>query len=305
MSAGHVILFANPIAGRGQGRGAAQRITRRLQQSGMRVTTIFDAPESVRDDQIPVKGADEPTAVVTIGGDGTLRAAAQRLLDGYGGDAAGVPPILVVPLGTANLMVRHLGIAWNEATLEDHVVSAILARRTMHLDAARANGKLFLLMAGVGIDASVVHELDRVRRGPIDMTSYATPLLLALSRYAFPSLAVEVDKRRVFGPQPAMAFVGNIPEYGTGFPILSRARPDDALLDVCILPCGSRAQIIRLAMLAATGDHLSEEGVVYTKGRCVRIESPQQVPVQIDGEASGHTPLEIELLPSRMRFIVP
>ena len=37
------------------------------------------------------------------------------------------PPMLVVPLGTANLMARHLGIAWDDATIDDQISAAIAA----------------------------------------------------------------------------------------------------------------------------------------------------------------------------------
>ena len=50
---------------------------------------------------------------------------------------------------------------------------------------------------------------------------------------------------------------------------------------------------------------LAAEGAIYTKGRRVHIESAQPVPIQIDGEAAGHTPLEVDLLPARVPFIVP
>ena len=80
----------------------------------------------------------------------------------------------------------------------------------MMLDAARANGRLFLLMAGVGLDATVVHELDRVRRGSISYASYAMPILATLGRYDFPHLNVEVDGKRLVENQPALAFVGNV-----------------------------------------------------------------------------------------------
>jgi diacylglycerol kinase family enzyme len=102
-----------------------------------------------------------------------------------------------------------------------------------------------------------------------------------------------------------MAFVGNVSEYGTGFPILPHARSDDGLLDVCVLPCRSRADAISLVLRAAAGEHLSMPGVVYAKGTNVQIESDVRIPVQIDGEASGNTPVEIELLPVKLPFIVP
>ncbi len=47
------------------------------------------------------------------------------------------------------------------------------------------------------------------------------------------------------------------------------------------------------------------EGVAYVKGKHIRVESSEPIPVQLDGDAAGHTPLVIDLLPSRVPFIVP
>jgi diacylglycerol kinase (ATP) len=119
---------------------------------------------------------------------------------------------------------------------------------------------------------------------------------------------VTVDGRVVFPSAPAIAFVGNVAEYGTGFPILPKARPDDGLFDVCVLPCRNRGDMLKFFLQATTGEHLMEEGVVYVKGRSVRIESAaseKPVPVQVDGDPAGHTPVEIDLLPVRLPFIVP
>lgn len=302
LSDAEVLIFANPIAGRGRGRQIASSIAGQLRRAGMAVRQLLAAPLEVPGDQLITSGAS--AAVVCVGGDGTLRAAAQRLLSFHGGDASRVPPILVVPLGTANLMARHLGLSISPDEAETHAVSLIQNRRTALLDAATANGELFLLMAGVGLDAGVIHELDRMRRGPIDITSYALPVLNALRTYEFPPLRVEVDGKVIFADRPGLAFVGNVKEYGTGFPILSLARSDDRLLDVCVMTCRSQVDVLRLAMLATTGEHLREDGVVYVKGRSIRIDAAEPVPVQIDGEASGFTPLRIELLPSGLRFIV-
>jgi diacylglycerol kinase (ATP) len=297
-----VLLFANPIAGRGRGRAVAGHIARRLTDRGFRVRTIFEPPASVADDALRCTAP--PRAVIAVGGDGTLRAVVERMIRLAGDDGAAAPPLLIVPLGTANLMGRHLGIHWTD-DVEERVLDAVIAGRTVQLDAARANGRPFLLMTGIGIDAHIVHELDRLRAGPIDITSYALPAALALRAYDFAPLSVEMDGKRLFGPAPAVVFVGNVAEYGTGFPILPEARADDGLLDLCILPCASRQDLVRLFLLAAAGEHLHAEGVVYHKGRHIRIESAQPVPVQVDGEAFGHTPVVIDLLPFRLPFILP
>jgi YegS/Rv2252/BmrU family lipid kinase len=309
MARQRVFIFANPIAGRGRGAEIARRLHARLGAEGYDVDPVLEKPEDV--DVGRLGGEPGAAAAIVIGGDGTLRAVAHRLfLDREGASGSAIvdsPPLLIVPLGTANLMGRHLGIRWHPATLTDQVAAALARRRVVRLDTARVNGRLFLLMAGVGFDAHVVHELDRMRRGPIKFLSYFAPTMMALRAYAFPPLTVTVDGRRVFGPEPAVAFVGNLPEYGTGFPILPLAKADDGVLDVCVLPCRSRGDVVRLFLKAAAGEHVRAEGVVYVKGRHVRIEAAQgtQAPIQVDGDPAGHTPAEIDLLPIRLPFIVP
>ena len=153
--------------------------------------------------------------VVAIGGDGTLRAVARRRLDQLGK----IPPLLPIPMGTANLMGRHLGINWHAADREHRVAESIRQGRLSYLDLAQANGELFLLMAGVGIDGAIIHEISRIRKGPISYASYVIPTALALAKFQFTPLRVTVDGREIFPLQPAVAFVANVAEYGVGFPL--------------------------------------------------------------------------------------
>jgi diacylglycerol kinase (ATP) len=308
-----VLLLANPIAGRGRGGRIAAALQDVLGRAGVEVRVFLQRadriePRALRD----AVGDDADSAAISIGGDGTLRGVAEALVGAFAGDDDSVtaadhhiPPLLVVPLGTANLMGKHLGVDWHRRSFEEAVLDAIRRRQTVQLDAARADGKIFLLMAGIGIDAAVVHQLARVRKGPIDLSSYVLPAALALGNYRYPPLRVIVDGTEVFPMSPGMAFIGNVPEYGTGFPILPMARSDDGLLDVCVLPCASPQEAIHLVLRAAAGEHVDAEGVVYTKGTRVRVESPQDIPVQVDGDAAGHTPVDIDLLPVRLPFIVP
>ncbi|MDB5356586.1 MAG: dagK [Phycisphaerales bacterium] len=293
-----MLIFANPIAGRGRGEPLARQLEARLKKDGYGVRVLMDRPGRIGPDELgePVRAA------VVIGGDGTLRAVADRLLAHRPG---GLPPLLPVPLGTANLMVRHLGFRWRRSDLEDGVSNAIRARRVALLDAGRANGRLFLLMVGVGIDAHIVHELDRLRQGPISFFSYFFPAALTLRDYEFTPLRVTVDGRDLGPARPGVAFVGNVKEYGSGFPVLPYARPDDGLLDICVLPCRTRAQLLRLFLHAAAGEHFLAEDALYLRGREVTITSDRGIPVQVDGDPVGHTPVEIGLLPVRVPFIVP
>lgn len=299
-----VLIFANPIAGRGLGEALAYRVREGLAAGGFDARMWLLPPAELTETDLPR----DVSAVVAIGGDGTVRGVVDRLY--RLAEAAGrqTPPLLIIPLGTANLMGRHLGIDWDDDRLESQVVQALRHGQVVQIDTGRVNGSLFLLMVGVGFDAAVVHELSRVRRGPISYASYVYPTARIAASYNFPPLRVEVDGKWVFGPEEGVVFVGNVPEYGTGFPMLPLARPNDGLLDVCAMPCSNLLEAARLFLLAAAGEHLHEEGVVYVKGKHVRIDAPTRpgsVPVQIDGDAAGHTPVEVDLLPARLQLIVP
>lgn len=291
-----ILVFANPIAGRGAGALIASELERKFSSQGLRVHKYLDKPADLRDDDFPTSAR----AAIVIGGDGTLRGVAERLLQ-----AGSVPPLLPVPLGTANLMGRHLGIHWDMNSVARQVSQVVSAGKIRQLDAGRANNQLFLLMAGVGFDAQVVYHLDRLRRGPIQVWDYLVPAALSLLSPPVWPLRVSLDGQEIFPQQSGLAFVGNLSEYATGFPVIPYARADDGLLDVCVLPCRSHVDLVRLFLLAAAGEHVQSEGAVYQRGKHVEIDSPGRVMVQVDGDPAGYTPVRIDLLPTKLPFIVP
>jgi diacylglycerol kinase (ATP) len=292
-----VLIFANPIAGRGRARVIGNQLAQTLGAAGVDARLILERPSAA-----PLNGLNPDTStVISIGGDGSLREVVELLL--AGGNPP--PPILVVPMGTANLMGRHLGVRWAAANLPAAVLATVRRRKIVHLDAGRANGKLFLLMAGVGIDGQVVHLLDRMRTGPIDFTSYVLPTALSFAGYRFPAITVQIDGDTVASDLPAIAFVGNVREYGIGLPLLTRARPDDGLLDLCVMPCADLRDVAGLLLNIAAGEHPLREDVIYMRGKSIRIASAEPVPVQVDGDSAGYTPVEINVLPSAVPCLLP
>jgi diacylglycerol kinase (ATP) len=289
-------IVANPIAGRGRVRPVAQQIARQLESAGFDAALLIDTPPDAQADSLL-----HADAVIAVGGDGTLRAAATRCLELRGN----IPPLLPVPMGTANLMARYLRIDWPAGDLADRAVQSVRRGQITLLDAARANGQLFLLMAGVGLDAQIVHDLHRLRTGPIRRASYLIPALMTLARYRYPPIRVLIDGAAAFEMAPAVAFVANVKEYGTGFALLPQARPDDGLLDVCIIPVKNSAEALWHFLRAALGEHLLGEGVIYARGKQIDIESLRPVPMQVDGEPAGYTPAHIDLLPLRVPFVLP
>src|SRR5258706_6346956 len=96
---------------------------------------------------------DRMKAAIVIGGDGTLRGVAQWAIDSAfpseeamcaSGELANLPyPLLIVPMGTANLMGKHLGVNWSDENIGEEVARALEAGNVRQLDVARTNGEYF------------------------------------------------------------------------------------------------------------------------------------------------------------------
>jgi diacylglycerol kinase family enzyme len=216
-------------------------------------------------------------------------------------------PMTLHPRRTARRVLQRLLPPAAQVAREsaDRALRALDRAEIHRLDLGMANGRLFLLMAGVGFDAHVVHVLDERRSGPIGLLSYVLPAASAVARYGFPPIRVEVDGKRVFGPKPAVVMVANLPQYGTGFPIVPGARGDDRSLDVLCLPCNSRVRLGELFALAADQRHLTVTGAVTATGARVDIVADSPVPVQIDGDPGGTLPLNVTLHEAQLPLIRP
>ena len=289
-----VDIVFNPNSGRGRAAAIVERVAALLAAAGLapRAATIGDY----------LGNAIEPGArcVVTLGGDGTVRAIVEGLHANFAGVA---PPVAVMALGTANLVARHLALPWSATENHGALVRAILASETYAMDVPVANGRPFLVMCSVGFDARVVHELAEHRTGPITMLHYVPAV--ARSWLGFVPHAVEViaDGRPLFGPAPAMVIVANAAEYGTGFSMSPLAATDDGLLDVSVFTMGDRKRLVATAFHAATRQ-IGRAAAIVATARVVEIRGAADAHAQVDGEPFGTPPIRIELLPHRQRFIV-
>ena len=286
-----VLVIVNPIAGRGAAQRRLGEIEHRLRSHGLatEVAVTAEAGDARRD--AAARGADHDLVAV-IGGDGTLN----EVINGLDADR----PVALYPLGTGNVLAKELHLPHSPRRFCDMVARG----RERTLDTASANGRRLVCMVGAGFDAEVAARLRAARRGAIRMRDYVRPTLSCLASYRFPRIAVSVD-----GAEPAHAegfvLVSNVHTYGGPFVINPGARPDDGLLDVCLLRCATRLRYAwaMLAFILRCPRRLVP--ATYLRGRSVRLTAQETVRYQVDGDAVGDLPATVELTERKMRFIVP
>lgn len=303
----HVILSLNPKAGRKSSKERAERLAVALTAAGLEVEVQTDlAVVAQRANDLHRAGA--LRALIGVGGDGTAAELTNRTEPGV--------PIALLPSGTANLLAKHLRYSFQPETF----AKMILAGKTIQLDVAQANGRLFLAMIGAGFDAEVVAQVHAARMSNpkgahINYLSYAKPIFRALASYRFPKVRVEfLDENG----QPtgeaydrAWAFLCNIPNYGWGIPLAPGAKGDDGRLNVCLWRGGSLWSGLLLSLLAQLGGlHRFWWRCRMTTGRNFRLtlapgqRSDAAMPYQLDGDPGGTLPVEVRLLEKRLTIFV-
>jgi len=290
---GHVQVIFNPISGRAGSRGVMDGLSRRMSQAGLPVSIHTTRGPGEARSVARRSGENNVAALVVCGGDGTI----SEVVSGLAGNNV---PILLIPGGTENLLAKYFGIQLDAASLWQ----VFRQGRTIDLDVALYNGQRFLLVAGAGPDAEVVRRLSQQRRGHISYWSYVKPVLETLMQYQHASLSVEADGILVH-QGPAWVLIGNVPQYAMNLQVLHRARPDDGLLDLCIVPCRGHVRMLWHLWKTLLHEHEDSLAVIYRQARHIRVSSDDRVPLEVDGDFAGWLPAEFSIASEKARFMVP
>jgi diacylglycerol kinase family enzyme len=236
----------------------------------------------------------EDRVVIAAGGDGTVSAAAQHLVERG--------TLGVLPLGTLNHFARDLGIDGPEAALD-----ALTGGREIRIDVGRAGGRVFVNNTGMGIYPELVRERERRQEG-IGKRMAAVAAAASAMRRADPlvgTIEADGDARALLA---WMVFVGNN-VFGTEpGRIGTRSRLDRGVLDLRILTLGRRrARRSSVAWRILRGREWKSRRLVRREARrvVVSLEGGPRL-ISRDGESGDSaTRLEVEILPRALRVLVP
>lgn len=291
-------LIYNPCAGALRGRGEArlQRAIAVLRAAGHGVdacpTTGPETAGAIARERI-ARGAD---LILIAGGDGTINEA----LQGVAGTAV---PLAALPAGTANCLCCELGLgrgveraAAKIGELEPVRVSLGLLR------AAGAAPRHFLMMAGVGLDARVVREVDPDLKRRLGKFAYwvASFRLVGKRLAEFDVRANGVTRRCGF------ALVARGRNYGGDLAIARGASLLRRDFEAVLLEGATAAKYLKYFVGVGTATLGRMRGATILAARSVElVPAAGPVPVQVDGEYAGDLPATIEIAAGAITLLAP
>ncbi len=232
--------------------------------------------------------------VIAAGGDGTLNEALNGLV---GSDTALAP----LPIGTVNVWARELALPRNIRALAELLPTLPRYR----VDVGRAGTRWFLLMAGIGFDAAVVAGLHAHDKRRLGMLAYVMRAFAIARQYRGVRVRLVLDGR-VIQRRALMIVLGNTPLYGGVMQLTEHARFGDGVLDVCIIRGSSIIDLARAAGAAILLRRASiDPRMEHLRAHDIRIETRKPLPVQVDGDLLGQTPMQFAAVERALTVLMP
>jgi diacylglycerol kinase (ATP) len=230
--------------------------------------------------------------IVAAGGDGTVN----QVVNGLAGSKA---KLGLLPIGTVNVFAMELGLPLHNL---EQCWDVIQGENTRSIDLPRANGKHFVQLAGVGLDAQVVKETNLAFKRSFGPLSYLISAAQIAARQP-PKLFIESQNASV--EEGSFVLIGNGRLYGGPFPFFKHAMIDDGLFDVVVFKRLGYLEIIKYLQDVVFSSDIRVPEIEYFQTCHLHITSEQDVPVELDGELNGNCPVEFQIQERALRVLAP
>jgi diacylglycerol kinase (ATP) len=291
-----VLIIYNPAAGQSSNfKNTLDRVANLWRDHGWQVQIA--ATTAPGDATIKAQTAAQAgyNAVIAAGGDGTVN----EVMNGLVGTSTALGTL---PLGTVNIWAREMGLSMDLLKAAESLAKSELTK----IDVGMAGSRYFLLMAGIGFDAAVTASVSSVEKKRLGAIAYLKQAIQLAWNFRGVRLKLRIDGKRVRG-KILMVVIGNSQLYGGVVKFTAHATIDDGLLDVCVIKGQGMLSAPR-RLISIFARHYNRDPLVqYYQARQIEIRGKRgkSLPVQVDGDYLGQTPMTWRVVPNSLWIMVP
>ena len=295
-------LIFNPNCGGGRARQVMRELEPHLARlhPGHQVHTTTGPGDAIRmAGEAARAGA---SCVVAVGGDGTLH----EVVNGVLNASETPPPVALIPGGRGSDFARGMGIPKDPLK-----ALALLSAAPVPVDVGRVtlpgSSRYFVNIADAGLGGFCVELANRWRLPVSGAVTYLAASLWALLTYSGSAMRLTWDDK----PENALegrfllVAVANSSHFGGGMHIAPGATPTDGVLDVVAIQEIGLLKLMGLAPGLYGGTIRENRWVKSFRCKSLKVESAEQVPLDLDGELAHGNPAHFEVLPGRLPFLLP
>jgi len=266
-------VIINPMALRGGSIGYWNSMSKQLAVNGLSFKESFtsaknDALHIARD--LVLDGA---TAIVVVGGDGTLNEVVNGIMSC--GDIATNVVLAVLPAGTGNDWSRTHHFSGKKS----QILSMFSSGKVIAHDIGIVNSinkpetppRFFINVAGLGFDAAVVERTHQAHKYKVAKgLVYVKHLFLSLLNYRSVDCTLYFDKE--ISTKTVFSIAAGICKYnGNGMLPVPMADPTDGLMDIVVIEEMPILSIIRQVPSLFKGTHLNHPKVSHHRVKNFKV----------------------------------
>ena len=223
---------------------------------------------------------DEENIIYAVGGDGTL----SEVLNGVVGTKN---KIGIIPAGSGNDFYR---------TVKE------LAKAEIESDVGVVNGKYFLNIACVGIDAEVANNVPLMKKKNIKVKNlYTASILYTFTHFKFKQIHFKSQEKDEKGNFTILS-ICNGRYYGGGYNISPKASLEDNYFDVYYINKLRLPSIINLLLKLKKGKLEQDKRTNHFKTNNITVTSEEPIRFNVDGETIENTKFEIKIIPKAIKI---
>lgn len=285
------LLIINPRAGK------AKKIEKELFELFKKNNILLEVKETKKPFDartIARRAVGKFSVVIAAGGDGTIN-------ETINGLANSKTKLGIIPLGTENALAQGINIPLDPLKAAELIIKGSSKR----LDLGIANGRYFILTAGVGLDAKALSTIRPAVKKILGRTVYPLSAVHTILTHFPPKLEVWLDDQ-VLPRWGYFVVIANVKHYGATLHLAQLAEPDDSYLDVCIFKKANVINMFKYFISASSRGSIpitEFAEMEYFKVKKLKINSNKEVLAHTDAEIIGTTPISIRVCPKAIRVI--
>jgi len=236
--------------------------------------------------------------IICYGGDGTINEVVQTM-------ALGPASLAVWAGGTSNVVARDLDLPFSAGKLADVIAAGKTIRVSLGVASSEGSSdgrRYFLMMAGIGLDASVARGVNpRLKRRAGELAYWLSGIRHLIS-WTPELFTIEADNKSF---DSTFTVIGKGKGYGGQMVLTPGARLKDPEFELFILPPLSNNFSYLKALMACLRGRPERTQATIIKARKVRANTNNNSWVELDGELIGQLPMTFEVVPNALSLVVP
>jgi len=218
--------------------------------------------------------------------------------------------LATIPLGTGMDFVRTYGIP----TKFDDAVRTALDGTARTIDIGRVSyrrwdggeAERYVANVGsVGMSAAVAQRANGMSKALGGRATFFYALVRVFFEWDNTVVTVQLDDGEQREERLHDVIVANGQWHGGAMHLAPDASPDDGLFDVVFIGDITKLDFVTTAPKIYSGKYLAHPKVDVARAKTVRVDAAERLPIELDGEQVGTTPVRFEMVPGAVRIRVP